>query len=264
MELKQGNGEALHVIPIYVHGDRAWISLLRTGLSMEELNALFSFVLKDTEKINRLSFKITEMNPAVIWKEVIERKSNAWFLELEENYNRVLQRASAKTRYDIRYNRRCLEKTLGGIYIETFNKKHLPKDVIEKYLLLKRQYYNIPNSENTAEKLLNNPKLDITNVYVLKSIDGKELAIQLNSEHGTVACLVNMAYDLKYKEMSPGRLLYVETIGLLIEKGFRTLYLGSGESWYKRLFGSLKTDYWVGDAFRDEKYRELAKKNEKT
>ena len=43
VELKQGKGEASHVIPIYVHGDRAWIGLLRTGLSMEELYALLHY-----------------------------------------------------------------------------------------------------------------------------------------------------------------------------------------------------------------------------
>lgn len=251
-----------YIFPIYINGERAWISLLCIELTSSEIQALFDFILSSNKGITRLSFKTTEMDPANSWGLVLEKKSSAWFLNLDGSFNALLKRSSAKTRYDIRHNKKCLEKILGQIYVKAYTKSNIPKEILEQYLFLKCQLYKIPNNEGSVEKMLNNAKLDITHVYVLCSEEGKNIAIQLNSEHGKLACLVNMTYDLMYKHMSPGRLLYVEVLKILVEKGCILLYLGSGNEWYKKLFGALETNYWVGDAFRDLKSMEKVLKSE--
>lgn len=249
------------VIPIYVNAEHAWISLLRVTLTSSELQVLFEFVFASKQDINRLSFKTTEVDPACGWTWIVENKSSAWFLDLEGTYEEVLKRSSAKTRYAIRHDKKCLEERIGQVYIKAYTLKEITQEILEQYLLLKSQCYDIPNNENTIEKLFNNSKLDITDVYILCSGEGKTIAVQLTSEHGQLASLVNMAYDPVYKNISPGRLLYVEVINLLIEKKRKLLYLGSGNAWYKKLFGTLETNYWVGDAFRNEKSMKLVINN---
>lgn len=245
------NGISTNIMPVYINSGRAWISLLQIPLNSSELGFLFKFIFSSKKEVQRISFKTTDVDPADSWKWTIENRGNAWFLALDDNYEEVLKRSSGKTRYDLRYDKKRLIKEFGDIQIKSYHICDVPIQVLELYLRLKEQQYVVPPNENTIEKLTNNPKLDITDVYAL-CLNSEIIAIQLNSEHGGIANLVNTTYDKKYRDFSPGRLLYVGVIGILINKNRKILYLGSGNDWYKRLFGAMKTDYWVGDSFRDE------------
>ena len=243
--------EQILYLPIRVKGQRAWISILYIMFSSKDLESIVTYIFKRFNEVLQVSFVATEKDPQIAWKNLWIRHSSAWILPLKKSFEETFDKSKRKTRWDIRRRKRNLESVIGLVRCEEYNKNIPLFDVlVSRYLEMKKRKYNVPDNEGTIENILDNPKLDVTNAYVLKAENEKILSVLFTSEHISNAKVVNMSYDIDYEKFSPGLCLYIEVVRLLTEKGYKSIYLGSGTECYKKLFGAVESEYWVGDAFR--------------
>lgn len=255
-----GDESKRNEIPVYINNNRAWVSLLFLNLTADELVILFKFIFESRREIKRISYRITALDPSLVYEYVLQNESKAWLLNLNDTFENVFMRSSARTKYDFRRTKKTLEKKIGHITFRKYVVNNVPFEIVRKYVEFKAHSYELSAEESNPHYYLNSEKLDATDFYVLSGDNGEIIAIQINSEHGNFASLVNMAYNPVFFNDSPGRYLYTLVIEDLIKNGFELLYLGSGNEWYKKLYGAEQFDYWVGDVFNNsQSMKDIAK-----
>lgn len=248
--LKVDNGEEKFAIGYHEKSSRAWIGTLRIPLKPNELRELVGFIFSERKNIERISFRITRCDPRLSWPYVKSKESKFWYLMLPDKYAELTSRVRYKFRYRMKWDLNRLNDAADGVSAVCIPAERVPEKLIYDYFRFKSQKYQSDYSSYTAKSYLNRQQNSVTHVYALQTADGVVLAVALTAEIDNSACLVNMAYDGKWQEYSPGKLLYFEILRSLIDKGIKTLYLGSGEYDYKHYFHSMETSYWVGDFFR--------------
>lgn len=246
------NNEQKGPIGVVVEKDHVRVGILFIPFRPAELNSFFSYLFDLYPNVKFISYQYSEFSMINAWNDIRERESWCYSLPLGRSFGEVFLRSKKKTRYNILRSHRLLEEAVGHLIVREYSADKCPTKVREQYLQLKQAAFDLSEDERSFNSIIHSNKLPVTHVYTLEVESGLIISILLNAEQCQTACLVNMAFDQKYSRYSPGILLYVEVIRKLIEKQKSQFYLGSGDYHYKKLFGSQRMYYWVGDVLRHD------------
>lgn len=246
------NGEDSFAVGYHEVGNRAWIGTLRVPLKPMELNELVAFIFRERKSVERISFRVTRCNPYMAWPNVKAEESSFFYLLLPDTISELMSSMHKKFRYNLKRERRILDQVTDGVSVICTTVDEVPDEVMNAYFGFKAKKYLEDYLNFTKENYLQRQQNTATHVYTLVTKRGDILAAVLTAELNNVANLVNMAYNDGWRLYSPGKCLYFEVIKMLINKGIRSFYLGSGAYEYKHYFCAKETQYWVGDFLRNK------------
>jgi len=142
---------------------------------------------------------------------------------------------------EILKQRNDLSKMFGNENFIDYKITNCPREIMDNYFDWKMITHNISYGLSPTEYF---KKYHVTDVYVL-SYGNKVVSVLLSCEQCSKVYIENISYDVKCRESSPGKLIYIYYLETLFKKGFRTLYLGGGDYEYKTYYGSTKRERYI-------------------
>ena len=149
----------------------------------------------------------------------------------------------------MRYETKRFALEKGPCSVDIYPAETVPSELMDRFFDWKRRRYPDSYRQCSAEEFLFRDRRPVSHAYALRA-GGEPTAVLFTAEQCEIAYLVNTAYDPETAKYSAGRLLYYELLRRLIQKQTPAIYLGTGKYDYKRSFGAVAQDYWVGDFFR--------------
>lgn len=159
-------------------------------------------------------------------------------IQLSTNKEDLLQRMRGKHLRQVSSMKRKLASEFGEEKLLEYSISNCPDYIYDFYAENKRDTKGITISLSKDDYF---KKYYVTDVYAL-TFGEKVVSVILSCEQCTITYLENLTYDLALAKYSPGKLLYIDYLCKLVEKGKNTLYLGGGNYEYKKQFDSIQTD----------------------
>ncbi len=159
---------------------------------------------------------------------------NYFVLQLPESIEELQGRQNAESRKKLRKRRHLVERELGEITFEEYDREHIPLGAINRFFEFKNMTHQREYGMTEVGYLAN---YYVTHLYVLK-INGEVEALRLTCEQCDGVYAENHSYNPVYGKYRLGQLLYDHVLTRLVEKGKKTFYLSGGDYDYKRHYGS--------------------------
>ena len=224
-------------LSFHIHGLYCYLGLYMMDLTKDEYNAILKFIYEKFS-IDRF-YIIQSLNKS---KDV--NKTVHWLLTLPDSQEEFDKQFSSRSRYNRRSKRKKLEKNYNCKF-EHYQKSQLTENLLEKFLVLKRNDYETAYSGISTKDLLSD-FYGITDVYTLTINDSIAAYLLYSIYDNHDAYQVNLAYDHQYSKYSIGEMLYYYGIEEMIKRKIKKVYLGGGEYDYKANSKAIKTNTYEG------------------
>lgn len=167
---------------------------------------------------------------------------------LPGDFDELMNRAERRDRATIRRKLRWLDERVGDLKIEIYSKGEIPDHIVETYFQWKKETHGTDYRLSASEYL---DRYHVTDAMLMKA-GGSEVAVAFFCQAEEIVFFENFSYHTKYKEYSPGLLMYVKFMEELIKRKCRYLYLGGGSYIYKKRFGAEAFTAYSGTIYRKE------------
>ena len=230
----------VHYIHAYREDDIIHLGLWMNPIEIEIIDMLCDFIYKQLKGIKRVVFQYYPHSrgyiSSLLHKQLF-RPGNHWKLILPNSFEELASRMSKKFNYNVRREKRIANDEIGPLIIQEYKPETLPQNIIETYYNFKEEthsvIYTIPSEEYIEH-------YHVTNIYTLE-VNGNMEAILFSCEQTDTVYIENLSYNPKLAKYSLGKILYYEFLSILIQKGKKAVYLGSGQQIYKSWYGGIET-----------------------
>lgn len=237
-------GELSGHVVVHRMGDTAELSLWLNPISEELVNELIKFLFKNDRELNLIKYK----NYYFSVGKAEER--NHFRIKLPSTVEELDSRLSSKGRYNIRREKRILEKTFGSYSVSIYSIDEAPDEVLSEYYELKKITHHI-NYKISPREFMKQQK--VSHIYVLRlGESNKVAAMVLSCEQCPIVYIENLTYDTSYSKYSLGQILYDIYLKKLIEKGKQEIFLLGGDYEYKRRYSSEEETTYYGYIYRSK------------
>ncbi len=165
----------------------------------------------------------------------------------------LFEKLRSKHRYNLRRCRRLIEEKNGRLTIEHFEGTDIDNKIVEQYFEWKKVTHGRDYRLISDEYLL---MYHVTDALLL-SAGGKWIAVVFYCRVNETVYLENLSYDMECEKYSPGSLVYMACVKMLVSKGYKILYLGGGNYSYKKHFNSVVNKAYSGRVYTEKFYRLL-------
>lgn len=234
---------------ISIQGSMAHIGSYMMPMSEEGFKAAIKYVFEQFGDVKSVKYE------NALHAEGIYNNSPQRLINLPSSIDELHTRLSSKSRYNLKREKRLIEENIGSYTIDFYELKEIPQEAVLKFFEFKnathgRDYHMKP--EDYLERY------NVSSAYVMRT-EQEILAVLLSCEQCENVYFDNFSYDVKYSQYSLGSVMYDIYLEKLIEKGIRTVYLGSDKYEYKKRYGSVRIEAYSGEVFRSVTYMELKK-----
>jgi len=166
-----------------------------------------------------------------------------WVIDLPSSTEAFFMRQSRTQRHKLKRKIRNLEKSYKIQVIKYSDEKNLSKAITDSALVSSRTYKDaleigFHNDQKTREYLKVIAQKGWLRFYVLY-IDTEPVAYEYGLIYGDVLFLKSRGFDYKWRNVSPGTVLFLKILQDLIEKeGIKKIDFGFGDAEHKRQFGT--------------------------
>lgn len=218
--------------------EEAELGLWLNPISKKSIKKILHRIFREHKSLKRLKYKNSYL-PIGCAKE-----TNHFRIVLPKTVEELDERLSSKGRYNIKREKRLLERDFSAYHVEEYTIDNLPEPVADVYYTMKKETHKI-NYDIPAAKFIR--KQHVTSIYTLHvGNESKIIAMILSCEQCPVVYLENLTYDIEYAKYSPGQILYDIYLKRLIEKGKRQIFLLGGKYEYKKRYGSIEETVYNG------------------
>lgn len=232
------NGWSDFYIVASLHGKFAELGSWMAQVSDLSLKEIARFLFKENPEIEYVFYRNTITDrPSMV--------KNHYHICLPNTYQELQGRISSKGRNTIKRKIKNIKMTFGSWSLVEYGSE-VPDYIFQTYFRLKKMTHGIEYNMTGKEYV---EKYYVSNVYVLSFAD-EIAAILFSCEQCPIAYLENLTYDTRFKEFSPGLIVYDLYLSSLIVKGKRELYLEGGDYDYKKRYGSMETMVGEGRIYR--------------
>ena len=215
-------------------GNKLYLGIWLMPITKQELKEIIREVFRSENTVNEIYYNNGYLK--AYGKYVV---GNHFKICLPGSIEELEQRLSKKGRYNLRREKRLLEKDFLQYSIVNISATAESADALwEKYFYYK---YITHSTDYKMTKKEYCDKYHVTDIYALLiGQDEHCAAIVLSCEQCRTAYIDNITFDLGMAKYSPGQVLYDEYLKCLIRKGVRCIYLLGGDYGYKRRYGSIE------------------------
>jgi|GEM_PF-1558484 len=168
-----------------------------------------------------------------------------WHIELPDTIEEFDGLLSAKERQHCKYYAKKLLNEVGNISFEKINRDSISQDVVDLYLLWKKDSHKFSYEKTSYLK-----DFCVSNAYLLKT-NNTIIAIGFDVETSKEnVYFENFSYDSKYSKYSIGMILYHNIIESWINDHKKIAYLLGGNYEYKRRYNGICTMTRSGGIYR--------------
>lgn len=163
-----------------------------------------------------------------------------------------LAHLAKKRRYNLLRQCRILEDR--GAILKYYTSPPEVRDFISKAVPLAQLTYQyeigrgIGNSAYHRDWILREAELGRSHCAILE-FDGRPAAFQISVFRDERCVLLELGYDSRVADLSPGMSLLVMSLGDLVSRGIRKIDFGYGDAQYKRVLATEERSYLAGTAF---------------
>jgi len=233
--------------------DTAEIGVQLCNISSEVIRVMEEYLFANYENLKKI--KIYNSIVAV----GCSRAHNYFVIDLPETDMELKMRLSSKGRYNIRREKKIIEREFNGYHVVDYTIDTVPREVMNEYFRMKEVTHGTIYDMSVDEYL---QKFFVSNIYVLY-LEERIGAVLLSCEQCADVYLENLTYEKEYAKYSLGQILYDIYLTKLIEKGKRSLLLGGGNLEYKRRYGSVELTVYDCILYRNKGYEVLCRLKEK-
>lgn len=215
-------------LPVSVAGRAAELGTWMNPVSREGLLAAVTAVFDTFPAVKTLNYQ------NVLYDTLLDHgwRHNDFYLPLPDSAEALKARLAAKSRYNIRREKRIIEETFGGLVLEDVSCDQIPED-------LKSLFYTLKNATHgVSEESYDIDEKPITNVYLLRVGTGEVKGMALSCEQGPIVFLENHTFDSTMRKYSFGQVLYDLYLEAMIEKKKTGVALAGGSLEYKKRYGT--------------------------
>lgn len=215
----------------------AWLMNIPTNVMLESERAIF----ERFPQVKRIKYEygLTPTGYA--------SPKNHFRITLPDTDDELRARLSKKGRYNIKREKDILSKTFGGYDVVEYMAEGCPSEILDTYFKMKKATHNVDYHMTASEYI---KFYHVSHVYVLK-VGAEVGAILLSCEQCSVVYIENLTYDLRYAKYSCGQVLYDIYLTILIQKGYKELFLAGGNLDYKKRYGSVEEPIYNCIVFRN-------------
>lgn len=217
--------------PVSIAGKAAELGTWMNPISRNGLLAAVTAVFDAFPAVETLNYQ------NVLYDTLLDHgwRHNDFYLPLPDNVEELKARLAAKSRYNIRREKRIIEETFGGLVLEDIPCNKIPED-------LKNLFYTLKNATHgVSEESYDIDEKPITNVYLLRVGTGEVKGMALSCEQGPIVFLENHTFDSTMRKYSFGQVLYDLYLEAMIEKKKTGVALAGGSLEYKKRYGTYCT-----------------------
>lgn len=212
----------------HIEGSTAYLGLWLVDIKKEIVKIACTSIFKKFKKLRTIEIKYS-INKIGFSKKVSHFELDLPSFDYFDNYiSRNHPREKRK--------RVLLSEMLGKEVFGNLGGSSNFQETLQSYFFFKKETMDVDYSIGAEEYL---KKYFVTDIYFLKYGDFI-VSVLLSCEQCGIAYLENITYNPDFAKYSPGKLIYINYIFSLINKGFKKLYLGGGDYGYKKFFGSLE------------------------
>lgn len=222
-----------------VQKGRAYINLWGKYLPQELFEQIMSCLL-ERDDIYRLSLLRCKNN----YMELLE-KTNDFELDLPKTIDALFNRLKAKHRYNINREKRIICEKFGNISSRHYPREKIENNIVELYFSWKKASHKTDYKMSSEEYLDYYHVTDLLEVEVGNQIVGIAFYCRVDD----TAFFENFSYDSKFTKYSIGHITYEILLEHLIEQKVKKFFLGGGNYDYKRRFGSVETEAYLGHLY---------------
>lgn len=157
---------------------------------------------------------------------------NHWIVLLPNTIETFDNMLSKKTRYNVKWYPKKIEKELGTYKFVKYALKDISNEIVQKYFEFKLLTHGYDYKMTEREYL---KTFYITSAYVLY-INNKIEAVLFDSNLENISYLENFAYNINFSKYSLGMVLYHYYIEDLINNNVKYIFLGDGKQEYKKRY----------------------------
>ena len=243
--------ETLHVtcggkdyyVQVLYRSEVAKLGLWLSNIPSEAIDFIAAYLFRTHDNICCVKFELC-MN-----KSVLGRKENHFRIELPDSVEELNGRISSKFRYNLKRERKMLEKVVGSLSFEEYEAHDFPSDIMPEYFRMKAITRRANYHNMTAREYID--RYQATNAYVIRSSDnGKIISMVLSCEQCPIAYIENLTYNAEYAKYSPGKMAYHYFLESLVKKKKPEVFLRGGDYEYKRHYGSIEETAYSGVIYR--------------
>lgn len=226
----------------FLSEDRAEIGLWLNPIPVKVLQILIRKLFRENKKLKTISYKNSYYPLGQC------TKRNHFRIYMPKTTMELEDRLSSKGKYNIRREKRILEKDFGRYTITEYEVGNAPDNVLNTYYELKKVTHHIDYDFPPSEYM---ERHQVSHIYVLRLGSAEKVAAMiLSCEQCSIVYLENLTYDTAYSRYSLGQILYDIYLMRLIEKGKTEIFLGGGDYDYKRRYASVEEETYNGTIFR--------------
>lgn len=242
--------ETLHVtykdydcyVQVLYRSDSADLGLWLSDIPAEAVEFVARYIFREHSNVSRVTYDFCMNKPA------FGGKCNHFRIELPDSIEELNGRISSKFRYNLKRERKMLEKAAGTLSFEEYEAHDFPDDLMTEYFRMKAithgKDYHMTGSEYIDA-------YHISHAYVIRRSGSREIvSIVLSCEQCPAAYIENLTYSTEYAKYSPGKMAYHYFLESLIRKRKTELFLRDGNHEYKRHYGSIEETAYSGVIYR--------------
>ena len=220
----------------------AEIGCFLMDLSEKEFEALICYIFGEYKNIKRIRYN-NALNCFGAFKENPQR-----YIDLPDSEDELNERLARKNRYNLKREKRLISDNIGEYRMIHYSVTETPDEVMLFYFMSKKDIYKRDFHMTTEEYLTGQ---NVTDVYELRT-DSEILAVALSCEQCKYTYFENFSYNTKYPKLSLGSIIYNMYLCELIQKGIKRVYLGSDLYDYKKHYGSIREQAYIGEVYRSK------------
>ena len=227
---------------VSIQGNTAYLGCYLMQISAECFQAVIQYVFQMYENVKCIKYE-NALHGVGIYNESPQR-----LIELPESIDELHNRLNSKGRYNLRREKRLIEENAGKYEVVFYESEEMLKEVVTKFFEFKKITHDREYGMTPEEYI---ERYKVSSAYVMQAEEAT-LAVALSCEQCSDVYFDNFSYDVKYSQFSLGSVMYDIYLEKLIEKGVKTVCLGSDKYDYKKRYGSIRVEAYSGEVLRSE------------
>lgn len=232
--IEVSDSRSTQYIQIMLDDKIATLGVWLLELSRKQLSFICKFIFKNFKNITTILAPFTNVGVGFFIKK------NHYDLKLT-GPTLIADTMRKKHLREIEKQRRRLVELLGLERFENYKSEDCPDSVMNFYFFNKRNNMGVDYKLDTKTYF---DKYNVSDIYALY-YGNRIVSVLLSCEQCSKVYIENLTFDKELSRCSPGKLIYMSYINILIQKGFLRLYLGGGDYEYKTYFGSEKKERFI-------------------
>lgn len=238
--LKINDCDNTYYIEVEYKDNVAFLGLWLNSVCKEAVEAAVEYIFNNRRNISQISYEYSYIEIGLSYQK------NHFKIDLPETEEELQNRLSSKGRYNIKREKKILERDFGSYFFSEYTSESVPDSIIEVYFEMKQKTHGVDYHMSAKEYLSH---YHVTNIYAL-FVGDVISAIIHSCEQCEFVYIENIAYDLNYAKYSPGQIIYDLYLKRLIEKGRKFLFLAGGNLDYKKRYGSIEEVTYNATVYR--------------